>query len=67
MDETSHDLLVRIDERVAGIQEEIRGINDDRRCHTHTEKIKTLERIVWGCLVGVAGMAIKTVVDLVRP
>lgn len=51
------DLLVRIDERVKAIQEDIREINAVRQCATHREKITTLERMVWGCMasLGVIG------------
>ncbi len=49
------DLLVRIDERVKAIQEDIREINLARRCASHQVKIKTLEHMVWGCLAGIAG------------
>lgn len=55
-----HDLLIRIDERVKSIQEDISAINRDRRCHTHAEKFRNLERAVWGTatiLVGVTARA----------
>ena len=52
------DLLVRIDERGKTIQEDIREINVARRCPSHDAKIKTLERLVWGCLAGVAGIGV---------
>lgn len=42
------DLLIRIDERVQNIQDDIRSINRQRNCLTNSEKIKTLERMVWG-------------------
>lgn len=42
------DLLIRIDERVRSIQEEIGEINGDRCCQAHGEKIRNLERTVWG-------------------
>lgn len=42
------DLLIRIDERVRLIQEEIGQINADRCCQTNSEKIRNLERSVWG-------------------
>ena len=53
------DLLVRIDERVKAIQEAIREINMVRRCASHHVKIKTLERLVWGCLAGLAGLGVR--------
>lgn len=55
--EDLQDLLVRIDERVKAIQEDIREINVVRRCASHQIKIRTLERLVWGSLAGVAGLA----------
>jgi len=60
------DLLVRIDERVKAIQEDIRDINVDRRCSRHDIKIQTLERLVWGCLTGLAGLALHQVYELLR-
>ncbi len=46
--EELRDLLIRIDERVRSIQLEIGEINSDRHCRTHSEKIRNLERSVWG-------------------
>ncbi|WP_319780106.1 hypothetical protein [Maridesulfovibrio sp.] len=51
------DLLIRIDERVKSIQEDIAEINGARRCHTHAEKFRNLERAVWGTAAVVAGIA----------
>ncbi|MEF2229933.1 MAG: hypothetical protein V3571_03310 [Pseudodesulfovibrio sp.] len=65
--EDLHDLLVRIDERVKAIQEDIREINDTRRCAGHDVKIRSLERLVWGCLAGVAGLGARLVMDVIRP
>jgi len=50
-------LLIRIDERVKSIQEDIAEINGARRCHTHAEKFRNLERAVWGTAAVVAGVA----------
>ena len=52
----SHDLLIRIDERVKSIQEDIKAINEDRRCHTHTEKFRNLERAVYAAYVFIIGI-----------
>ncbi len=60
-------LLVRIDERVKAIQEDIREINMARRCASHHVKIRTLERLVWGCLAGLAGLGVRTVFEVLRP
>ena len=51
------DLLVRIDERVKAVQEDVREINGARQCASHEVKIGTMERMVWGCLVGLSGLA----------
>lgn len=57
------DLLIRIDERVKSIQEDISEINGARRCHTHAEKLKTLERFVWGMAAAVASIAIRIIYE----
>lgn len=59
-------LLVRIDERVKAIQEDIRDINVARRCASHGEKIKSLERMVWGCVAGMAGVCVRVVYEAMR-
>ncbi len=64
--EDVQDLLVRIDERVKTIQEDIREINVVRRCFSHDVKIRTLERLVWGCLAGIAGMGARMVFEVLR-
>ncbi len=60
------DLLVRIDERVKAIQEDIREINVARRCSSHQVKIQTLERLVWGCFAGVAGLGARMLYEAFR-
>jgi len=60
------DLLVRIDERVKAIQDDIREINQARQCTSHRVKIKTLERMVWGCLAGVAGLGLRTAIEMLK-
>lgn len=64
--EDVQNMLVRIDERVKAIQEAIRDINVVRRCASHDVKIKTLERLVWGCLAGLAGLGARTVFETLR-
>lgn len=64
--EDLQDLLVRIDERVKTIQDDIREINMARRCISHHVKIKTLERLVWGCLAGVTGVGARIVYEALR-
>lgn len=59
-------LLVRIDERVKAIQEDIREINEVRRCASHSEKIRSLERVVWGCMAGVTALGARMIVQMFR-
>jgi len=59
-------LLVRIDERVKAIQEDIREINVVRQCASHQVKIRTLERMAWGCLAGLVGMGARMVFETLR-
>ncbi len=49
-----HDLLIRLDTRQDVIIEQVKCIKkqlEDRQCQTHTEKIKTLEKITWGAVM----------------
>ncbi|MBG0790358.1 MAG: hypothetical protein H0S80_07675 [Desulfovibrionaceae bacterium] len=59
-------LLVRIDERVKAIQEDIREINGARQCAGHAVKIRSLERLAWGCLAGLAAMGVNMLVGAFR-
>lgn len=65
-DRELHDLLIRIDERVKSIQDNIQSINKQRRCTANTEKIKTLERLVWGCAATLVGIAARMTYELFR-
>ena len=56
-------LLIRIDERVRTVQEEIREINDTRQCLVHAERLKTMERMVWGCLATMLGLVARIVYE----
>ncbi|MBI9080271.1 MAG: hypothetical protein JEY79_11100 [Pseudodesulfovibrio sp.] len=60
------DLLVRIDERVKAIQEDIREINIARRCSSNNVKIRTLERMVWGCLAGLTGLCMRIAFETIK-
>jgi len=60
------DLLVRIDERVKAIQEDIREINMARQCASHDVKIRTLERMVWGCFAGLTGLGARMIFEALR-
>jgi len=64
--EDLQDLLVRIDERVKAIQEDIREINEVRQCASHGVKIRSLERIAWGCLAGLAAMGSNMLLGALR-
>ncbi|NDV27731.1 hypothetical protein FMR86_13825 [Desulfovibrio sp. JC010] len=58
-----HELLIRIDERVKSIQEEVSEINGVRRCHTYAKKFRNLERAVWGTAAVVAGVVGRVVYE----
>jgi len=60
------DLLIRIDERVKAIQEDIREINLTRRCFTHQIRLKTVERMVWGCLAALGGVSARMVFEALK-
>ncbi|XXJ21479.1 hypothetical protein ACR42D_18445 [Desulfovibrio caledoniensis] len=60
------DLLVRIDERVKAIQVAIREINETRQCAGNREKIRLLERLVWGSVAGVAAMGGRMLFEVLR-
>lgn len=44
------ELVVRIDQQVGNLAKTIDEMNKQRRCYTNTEKIRSLERIVWTAL-----------------
>ncbi len=60
------DLLIRIDERVRSIQEEIGEINGDRSCQTHSEKIRSLERAVWGSCAVLGAVAARVAYGVLK-
>ncbi|MGE4422497.1 MAG: hypothetical protein AB7D39_09385 [Pseudodesulfovibrio sp.] len=60
------DLLVRIDERVKAIQVAIREINETRQCAGNREKIRLLERLVWGSVAGVAALGGRMLFEVLR-
>ena len=70
MSPESHDefreLLIRIDERVKAVQVDIQQINDARSCATHAEKIKTLERMVWGTVTVLVGLVVRVAYETFR-
>lgn len=58
------DLLIRIDERVKAIQEDILDINGQRRCAEHAQRLRILERMVWGCVAAMLGMGVRMLYGL---
>jgi len=66
MEESARDLLVRIDERVKAIQIDIKDINETWSCASHGVKIRNLERMVWGCLAGLAGLGVRIIYSAIR-
>ncbi|BBD08760.1 hypothetical protein [Desulfovibrio ferrophilus] len=60
-DQDARLLLARIDERVKAIMEDVADLRRTRRCHTHSEKLRNLERVVYGLMMvsfGLLGRAI---------
>ena len=53
------ELLVRIDQRVENLEKVIEEMNKQRRCYTNTEKIRSLERIVWTALCASIAAVVK--------
>lgn len=60
------ELLARIDERVKSIMEDVAEMKRTRRCHTHSEKLRNLERVVYGLMTVSFGLIGKAVYDLFR-
>ena len=60
------DLLVRIDERVKAIQIAVREINEARQCAIHQVKIRTLERLAWGSLAGMAALGAQVLFEALK-
>jgi hypothetical protein len=44
------ELLIRIEQRVDNMEDAVEENNKQRRCYTNTEKIRSLERIMWTAL-----------------
>ena len=57
------ELLIRIEQRVEILEKAVEGNNKQRRCYTNTEKIRSLERIMWTVL----GASITAVVKAFWP
>lgn len=62
MQETSQaELLARIDERVSRIMQDIGELKEKQHCRVHAEKLKNLERIVYGVLAATLGLLVRAV------
>lgn len=59
-------MLARIDERVRAIAEDVAEIKGTRRCHTHTEKLRNMEHVLYGVMTVTFGLIGKAVYDLFR-
>jgi hypothetical protein len=60
IDQESVELLVRIDQRVENLEKVIEEMNKQRRCYTNTEKIRSIERIVWTALCASIAAVVKS-------
>jgi len=49
-DQKVGEVIARIDQRLENVEKTINEMNRQRRCYTNTEKIRSLERIVWTAL-----------------
>lgn len=59
-------LLARIEERVEAMARDVAEIKGTWRCHTHAEKIRNVERVIYGLMTAVFGLVGKAVHDLFR-
>lgn len=59
-------LLARIDERVKTMAEDIQQLRISKKCHTHTEKIRNIERIIYGMMTVIFGLLGKAVYELFK-
>ena len=59
-DQEVAELLVRIDQRVGNVEKTIDEMNKQRRCYTNTEKIRSIERIVWTALCASVAAMVKS-------
>ncbi|MBU1002386.1 MAG: hypothetical protein KKE73_07665 [Proteobacteria bacterium] len=57
-------LLARIDERVKSIMEDVADLRRTRRCHTHSEKLRNLERVIYGLMTVSFGLLGRAVYEL---
>ncbi|WP_461210090.1 hypothetical protein [Desulfocurvus sp. DL9XJH121] len=59
-------LLARIDERVKAVMQDVAELRRSQRCATHSEKLRNLERVVFGVMTVTFGLIGKAVYDLFR-
>jgi len=59
-------LLARIDERVRAMASDVAEIKATRRCHSHAEKLRNVERVIYGLMTTVFGLVGKAVYELFR-
>ena len=62
-EQEAHDLLIRIDANQTEVTRRVIRIEENlekRPCYTHAEKIKTLEKIVWGSVMLSMGAVVKS-------
>lgn len=65
-DQEARLMLARIDERVKAIAEDVGEIRQTRKCHTHSEKLRNMERVMFGLMSVTFGLLGKLVYDVLR-
>ena len=53
------ELYGRLDERLKNIESQVTQFNSQRQCATNSEKIRTLEKIVWSAMAAAGTALIK--------
>ena len=62
-DQESHDLLIEIKTEQRETNRRLGKVEDkleQRKCHTHAEKLRTHDKMIWGALAASAGAALKS-------
>lgn len=65
-DYAAREALARIEERMAALGEDVKEMKACMQCFSHAERIKGLERIVYGMLTVVVGLVAKAVYGLFK-
>ncbi len=63
MNQEDRELLIRLDTRQANMEKTIEAMGkklEGRRCHTHAEKIRTLEKITWAAVLASLAAIVKS-------